>query len=145
MQCKFDQDLLQHYVDGTIGDLERVFAEEHLKVCPECQEFVREMHFIAECFVANDSYGAKLEEELDELVRHTVAIVCTESSKINVVALVRQQRDVASCAMGFMHYVPGTKALAAMGKKGLQLAPKALWGMSRGLFVGGKKLAKVLA
>ncbi|MDP3488193.1 MAG: zf-HC2 domain-containing protein [Bacillota bacterium] len=145
MPCKFDQDLLQQYVDGTIGHLERVFADEHLKVCPRCQTLARELNFIAECFVSLHLPDARIDVDLDELVRHTVEIVCTESSKINVLSLLRQQRDVASCAMGFMQYVPGTKALAAVGKKSLQLAPKALWRVSRGLYVGGTKLAKVLA
>lgn len=142
MQCKFDQDLLQQYIDGTIGDLERVFADAHLKVCPRCQNHVKELNFIGECFASLHAPDARLEEELDELVRHTVELVCGESSKIS---LLRQQRSVANCVMGFLKYVPGTKTLVAVGKKGLQVAPKALWGVSRGIYVGGTKLAKVLA
>lgn len=145
MQCKFDQDLLQQYLEGTIGGLERVFAVEHLKVCPHCQSVVREIDIITECFASLQAPDAMLEAELDELVRHTVEIICTESSKINVLSLLRQQSAVAGCALAFIQYVPGTKALAAVGKRGLQLAPKALWGVSQKLFVGGTKLVKVLA
>ena len=145
MQCKFDQDLLQQYVDGTIGHLERVFAEEHLKVCPKCQAFIKELNFVAECFTHLHAPDSTLEDELDELVRHTVSMVCAESSKYNVLSLLHQQRHVATSALGFLQHIPGAKTLAAVGKKGLQLAPKAIWGVSRGIFVGGTKLAKVLA
>ena len=35
--CRMDPDLLQEYIDGTIGTLEKVVLEEHLRVCPDCQ------------------------------------------------------------------------------------------------------------
>ena len=36
MNCKFDKKLLYSYADNTIGPLERIFVEEHLKYCDRC-------------------------------------------------------------------------------------------------------------
>lgn len=38
MECKFDIDLIQEYVEGTIEPLEKIFVEEHLKVCRKCRK-----------------------------------------------------------------------------------------------------------
>lgn len=36
--CDFDKELLYSYSDGTVGELECIFVEEHLKYCVECQK-----------------------------------------------------------------------------------------------------------
>jgi len=37
MDCKFDAALLHDYLEGTIDDLDRIFVEEHIKVCKKCK------------------------------------------------------------------------------------------------------------
>lgn len=38
MMCSLDKTLLYSYGDGTIGPLEKIFVEEHLKYCTECNK-----------------------------------------------------------------------------------------------------------
>lgn len=41
--CKLDKELLYSYTDKTIDPLEKIFVEEHIKYCTECQ---RDLKFI---------------------------------------------------------------------------------------------------
>lgn len=41
--CNLDKDLLYSYADETIGELERIFVEEHLKYCTECQQELKKI------------------------------------------------------------------------------------------------------
>lgn len=36
--CRMDLNLLQDYIDGSIGSLEKLVLEEHLRVCPDCRK-----------------------------------------------------------------------------------------------------------
>lgn len=38
MECKFDPKLIYDYADNDIGELEKIFVEEHLKYCSRCNE-----------------------------------------------------------------------------------------------------------
>lgn len=38
MSCNMDKKLLYSYEDGTIEPLEKIFVEEHLKYCSECNK-----------------------------------------------------------------------------------------------------------
>lgn len=41
--CSFDKNLLYSYADETIGELEKIFVEEHLKYCTECQQELKKI------------------------------------------------------------------------------------------------------
>ena len=41
MCCKFDKELLYAFDDKTIEPLEKIFIEEHIKYCTECQKDLR--------------------------------------------------------------------------------------------------------
>lgn len=56
MDCKFDIRLIHEYADNTIGDLEKIFVEEHLKYCSKCNE---ELIFIKKI---NNSFRSVLDE-----------------------------------------------------------------------------------
>lgn len=38
MCCKFDKELLYTFDDNTIEPLEKIFVEEHIKYCSDCQK-----------------------------------------------------------------------------------------------------------
>lgn len=40
MNCRCDDTLLQMYVDGSMGTVERDILEVHLKLCPRCRQLV---------------------------------------------------------------------------------------------------------
>jgi hypothetical protein len=143
MQCRFDSELLQQYVDRTIGALETVFVEEQLKVCPHCQTIVAELRWLAECLPSLHT-SHEVEEELAELAHVTAATLCSETKGMGLTELIKQQLAIANSAASFLKHVPGIGALKALGIRGLKSAPKATWQLSRGLFMGGVKLARVL-
>lgn len=46
--CRFDKALLLAFADGTIDQLARIFAEEHVKVCAGCQADLLELSAVDE-------------------------------------------------------------------------------------------------
>lgn len=46
MNCKLDKNLLYAYADKTIGNLEQIFVEEHLKYCEFCKKDLKLIHVI---------------------------------------------------------------------------------------------------
>lgn len=145
MHCRFDPDLLQQYVDGEIGKLERVFAEEHLKVCPKCQALVKELVELAATLERLGNIESGTVAQLDALVGMTLDSLPLNSKKLSLRERLNRQRRIMNSAMQFVRYMPGSKVVAEAGKKSVQYAPKILWGLSRSLVVGGARLAKVWA
>lgn len=48
MRCKFDKELLYSFDDKTIEPLEKIFVEEHIKYCTDCQKDLKLITIINE-------------------------------------------------------------------------------------------------
>lgn len=48
MGCKFNKELLYSYDDNTIEPLERIFVEEHIRYCPDCQNDLKLIKLVNE-------------------------------------------------------------------------------------------------
>jgi len=48
MSCKFDKELLYSFDDKTIEPLEKIFVEEHIKYCTDCQKDLKLITIINE-------------------------------------------------------------------------------------------------
>lgn len=71
MSCRFDENLLYEYVDGTIDELSKIFLEEHLKYCKKCQseiEMIKLMDSKIKETFESDSTPEKLQNFVDLII-----------------------------------------------------------------------------
>lgn len=46
MMCQLDKNLLQEYIDGSIGPLEKLILTEHLNSCANCRQELNQLKII---------------------------------------------------------------------------------------------------
>jgi len=145
MQCKFDQIILERYVDGTSTRLESIFVEEHVKVCTNCRDYLSELQWIVANMAELTEFNEHTQQSLAMLTMTTVNELFPKVRKNSVLDILKGQRDITAAATQFVWHMPGVHALTTISKKGLQSTPRLIWGAARQLYRGGAMLRRVLA
>lgn len=115
MECKFDTDLIQMYIDGTIEPLEKIFVEEHLKVCKKCRKDMTQfklLYFELESLEEIKEVPDELENVRDMVLDN----IFDTSHKYGIKDFMKQQKKALVLASEFVDYVPGRKVF----EKGLK-------------------------
>jgi hypothetical protein len=115
MECRFDTDLIQMYLDKTIEPLEKLFVEEHLRVCKKCRKeltLFKLLHFELD----NLEETEEVPEELENVRNAVLDNIFDASSKYGLKEFINQQKKSIALASEFTEYVPGKRAV----EKGLK-------------------------
>jgi len=115
MECKFDIDLIQMYIDGTIEPLEKVFVEEHLKVCKKCRKELTQFKLL---YYELESLEETKEvpDEIENVRAMVLDNIFDSSSKYGIKDYINQQKKSLDIASAFIDYIPGKKTI----KKGIK-------------------------
>ncbi|AFL99212.1 hypothetical protein Desde_0765 [Desulfitobacterium dehalogenans ATCC 51507] len=140
MTCKLDKLLLQDLLDDTLDPIEKLFVDEHLKICPECRKELNELKLLFWDLSDKSTYEIELPPELDQLKGILLEQVSEPSSQSSFTALVEIQRKNIRSASRFLDYVPGVKASNNLAKESLKATPSALKLVSKGLLKSTKLL-----
>ncbi|WP_019849518.1 zf-HC2 domain-containing protein [Desulfitobacterium sp. PCE1] len=140
MTCKLDKLLLQDLLDDTLDPIEKLFVDEHLKICPECRKELNELKLLFWDLSDKSTYEIELPPELDQLKGILLEQVSEPSSQSSFTALVEIQRKNIRSASRFLDYVPGVKASNNLAKESLKATPSALKLVSKGLLKSTKFL-----
>lgn len=108
MDCKFDSDLIQMYIDGTIEPLEKVFVEEHLKVCKKCRKELTQfklLYYELESLEEVEEFP----EELEQVRNIVLDNIFEAPNKYGIKDFINQQKKALVMATEFVEHVPGKK------------------------------------
>ncbi len=115
MECKFNTDLIQMYIDGTIEPLEKIFVEEHLKVCKKCRKDMTQFKLLY--FELDNLEEIKeVPDELENVRDMVLDNIFDTSHKYGIKDFMEQQKKSLVLAAEFVDYVPGRKVI----EKGLK-------------------------
>lgn len=94
-------------MEGTIEPLEKVFVEEHLKICRECRReltYFKLLHFEMDSLTDIEEIPLEVED-----VRCSVLAQLFDSTEgsYGIKDFVRQQRESLEIAYRFKNYIPG--------------------------------------
>jgi len=132
--------LLQALLDDTLDPIEKLFVDEHLKICPECRKELNELKLLFWDLSDKFTYEIELPPELDQLKGILLEQVSEPSSQSTFTTLVEIQRKNIKSASKFLDYVPGVKASNNLAKESLKATPSALKLVSKGLLKSTKLL-----
>lgn len=105
--CSLDKDLLYSYIDGTIGELEKIFVEEHLKYCTECQKELRKIR--------------EFDNELENLNYKDIYIPDRLSMIAEMVAEnCMSQMEKEQVDIEYANYKEGMKLIRVVAKEGIR-------------------------
>ncbi|MFZ5986814.1 MAG: anti-sigma factor family protein [Bacillota bacterium] len=118
MNCKFDTDLIQEYLEGSIDPIEKIFLEEHLKVCKKCRAELTHLKLLFYEFESIKDIEMEVPTEV-ETVRAKVLsdLFDKDESGYGVKEFVKQQKEAINLAAGFLNFIPG-KSIVKNGLKG---------------------------
>lgn len=110
MECKFDSDLIQMYIDKTIEPLEKLFVEEHLKVCKKCR---KELTLFKLLYYELDNLEETEEvpEELENVRNAALDNIFDAPTKYGIKDFINHQKKSIALASGFAEYVPGKRVV----------------------------------
>ncbi len=115
MECKFDTDLIQEYVEGTIEPLEKIFVVEHLKVCRKCRKELNQFKLLY-YELENLEEIKEVPEELENVRNAVMDNIFDAPSKYTVKDFVKQHKNSMVLATEFVEYLPG-KSIVEKGIK----------------------------
>lgn len=140
MDCKFDKFLLQDLLDGVIDPVEKIFLEEHLKVCKECRKEMTALKLLFWDLDNKDNYDVEIPQELD-LIKDAVLRRSVGKAQKNIAGMViEQQRETLKISSKFLEYVPGVKEGGKLLKEGARATPSVIRKASMHLVKGTKGL-----
>lgn len=85
MNCKFDENLLYSYVDGTIDALEKIFLEEHIKYCEKCNKELNTIKLIDESLLSiENNTPERLSIISDLIVDNCLREIEAENFKVKI-------------------------------------------------------------
>lgn len=120
MNCKFDKDLIQNYIDNTIDPLELIVLKEHIAVCQDCKF---ELDLMSKLDNSMYEYfnGLPNNDMLDEFSMN-VLNSCYKGSKFKsfkagISKTWQINKMVVSNASRYTAYLPGSKLAANVAKK----------------------------
>lgn len=108
MDCKFDSDLIQMYIDGTIEPLEKVFVEEHLKVCKKCRKELTQFKLLYYELESLEEVE-EVPEELEQVRNIVLDNIFEAPNKYGIKDFINQQKKALVMATEFVEHVPGKK------------------------------------
>lgn len=115
MECSFDSDMIQMYIEGTIEPLEKIFAEEHLKVCKNCRKELTRLKLLY-FELENLDEPSQFPDELEQVRNMVLDNVFDTGNKYDIKKFVKQQKKSIGLASGFIDYIPGKSIV----KKGIK-------------------------
>ncbi len=136
MDCKLDKVLLQDLLEGTIDPVERLFVEEHLKLCRECRRELTELKLLFWDLNDKSNYDISVPEELDQIKDLILEKAAGKTAKSTTEIIYDIQRQNLRASGMFLDYVPGLKTSNMLVKEGVKAAPSAMLRMSKGLIKG---------
>ena len=129
MSCdKVDASLLQEYLESTIDPLEKIFVENHLKICKECRRELSELKLLFYDLDDKSNYVIEMPAEL-ETMRDDIIDSFLGKRKSPSKKIIEMQVENIKTTGKFIEFLPGAKQ-----------APKVLKQASKGLKQGVKKL-----
>ncbi|EPR13941.1 anti-sigma factor family protein [Ruminiclostridium papyrosolvens] len=129
MDCdKVDASLLQEYLESTIDPLEKIFVENHLKICKECRRELSELKLLLYDLDDRSNYIIEIPAEL-ETMRDDIIDTFLGKRKSPSKRIIERQVETIKATGKFIEFLPGAKQ-----------APKVLKQASKGLKKGVKKL-----
>ncbi len=129
MSCdKVDASLLQEYLESTIDPLEKIFVENHLKICNECRRELSELKLLLYDLDDKSNYVIEIPAEL-ETMRDDIIDSFLGKRKSPSKKIIEMQVENIKTTGKFIEFLPGAKQ-----------APKVIKQASKGLKKGVKKL-----
>ncbi len=129
MSCdKVDASLLQEYLESTIDPLEKIFVENHLKICKECRRELSELKLLFYDLDDKSNYVIEIPAEL-ETMRDDIIDSFLGKRKSPSKKIIEMQVENIKTTGKFIEFLPGAKQ-----------APKVLKQASKGFKKGVKKL-----
>lgn len=138
MECSVGSYMIQMYIEGTIDPLEKIFVEEHLKVCKKCRKELTRLKLLY-FELENLDEPSEVPDELEQVRNMVLDNVFDTGSRYGMKKFIYQQKKSMSLASGFVNYIPGSNAV----KKGIKatgsmIGKVSLKGAKRGLKYGLK-------
>lgn len=157
MSCKLDRTLLQDYLDGEAGPLEKLLLEEHLQNCPHCRSEMEYLLMLYRCledppqapstegldkmreavinnFLSANSWAAEPQQKSDQVSGPNIQDIFT--------AIWSGQSVWANQTVNFIKYIPVESKAA---RKTSDIIKKSGRLAGRAMFTTAKKLAMAAA
>ena len=99
MDCKFDKELLYSYDDNTIEPLDKIFLEEHIKYCTNCQNDLKLIKIVNES-INDELFNFELPDKLS-IISELVADNCISkleyiNSKMTINDFIKTYKDISN-------------------------------------------------
>ncbi|MCX7710394.1 MAG: zf-HC2 domain-containing protein [Clostridia bacterium] len=144
MNCNFKPDLLQDYLEGIIDPIERIFVEEHLKVCRECRKELSDMKLLFWELEGLKKSRVEVPAEVRKVRESALEKVFNNcETSMNLKRLMELQRKNFSNAGLYLKFIPGVKTGEKYLKNGLKKAPSLALKLSGSALKGGFKLMQM--
>ncbi len=121
MDCRFDRNIIQKYIDNTIEPLEYIFLKEHLAYCSECKEELEVLSRIDEAlYCVFEEIPCHM--DMEAMIGKVVEDCLYESEKKKKLRFALKKAaevsvNVVENTTRFTHYLPGNKLISAGSKK----------------------------
>ena len=117
--CNLDKNLLQSYIDKTIGSLEKILLENHLTNCPQCRKDLNQLKIME--WDLNNIDLPKIPKDL-AAVRNAALDKYFETIDENETSfgtkdIVNLQYSNLKHIISFVNYIPGKKIVENSVKK----------------------------
>lgn len=143
MSCKMNEDYIQDYLEGTLGPVEKIIIEEHLKTCEACRRELTQMKLLFW-----ELEGLKEEETIlpFEVAEIRSKIIneyfdTVDSNGYGLKEFIKVQKQAYEKAGLFLNFIPGLKPGASYIQKGIKKVPSLFYRALGNAFIGGTKLA----
>ena len=137
LDCKFEPELLQKYVEGTIEPLEKVFVEEHIKVCRSCKKELTEIKLLFWELENIDEGEIEIPAEINNIREAVIdQVLDMETSGDRIKNFISHQKKALESMSTFINFIPGTE----QGKKLVKKAPSLIYRASGMAFKGSLKI-----
>lgn len=128
MDCRFDKDIIQKYVDNTIDPLEFIFLKEHLAYCSECKSELDLLMKIDEGFygIFDKEFDCKgLEPMVEKIVENCLyELEKKHMLRFALKKAVEVSTNVVENTTKFANYLPGNKLVRKETKKAAAAASR---------------------
>ena len=122
MDCKFDTALLHDYLEGTIDDLDRIFVDEHIKVCKKCKKELTMLKLLFWELNEIDTDEIELPAEMESIREKAIDnIMVDDNSNFSVRKILEFQKKSLENSSIYMNFLPGKKFLKKSIKKSSSL------------------------
>ncbi len=144
VDCRFDRGLLQDYLDGAIEPIEKLFVEEHLKVCKKCKKELSELKLLFWDLEDLKKEETEIPPELPEMRKKVLDKLFENNEKsMGVEEFFSLQRKIASNAGLYLKLMPGAGKGERLLKESVKKAPAAVARVSAGILKGGYKIMRM--